>query len=41
MNDLQIFSNEDFGEIRTINVNGKLGFIAADMANALGYTNSR
>lgn len=41
MNDLQIFSNEDFGEIRTINVNGKLGFIAADIANALGYTNSR
>lgn len=37
MNDLQIFKNEEFGEIRTINEDGKMLFCGADIAKALGY----
>lgn len=41
MNDLQIFKNEEFGEIRTIEINGKPYFVAADVAKSLGYSNPR
>lgn len=34
---LQIFKNEDFGEIRTIDENGKIWFCGIDVAKALGY----
>lgn len=37
MNNLQIFKNEQFGEIRTIEENGKVLFCASDVAKALGY----
>ena len=37
MNKLQIFSNEDFGEVRTIEENGKVLFCGSDIAKALGY----
>lgn len=40
MNNLEIFKNEEFGEIRTVEVNGKPHFVASDIAKALGYTNS-
>ena len=36
MNDLQIFKNAEFGEIRTIEINGKPYFVAADVAKSLG-----
>lgn len=39
--DLQIFNNEEFGKIRTTKINDKPYFVAADIANALGYTNPR
>lgn len=39
MNELQVFRNEQFGEIRTISENGKPLFCGADVARALGYTN--
>lgn len=39
MGELLIFKNEDFGEIRTIEVNGKVLFAASDIAKALGYSN--
>lgn len=39
MNELQIFSNKEFGEIRTIEVDGKTHFFATDIAKALGYVN--
>lgn len=39
MNDLQIFNSEEFGEIRTIEEEGKVLFCASDVAKALGYTN--
>lgn len=38
MNDLQIFENSDFGSVRTINVDGKIYFMANDVAKALGYS---
>ena len=41
MNELQIFSNPEFGEIRTIEIEGKPYFVASDVAAALGYANPR
>jgi len=37
MNSLQIFNSEEFGEIRTIEIDGKPYFVANDVARALGY----
>lgn len=39
MNDLEIFKNETFGEIRTVIINEKPYFCASDIAKALGYSN--
>lgn len=41
MNELQIFNNEEFGEVRMTEINGKPYFVATDVATALGYTNPR
>lgn len=41
MNELMIFNNPEFGEIRTIEEDGKVLFCGADVAKALGYSNSR
>lgn len=35
--ELQIFKNEEFGEIRTVEVEGKPYFCGSDVARALGY----
>lgn len=37
MNDLLIFKNADFGEIRTLEENGEVLFCGNDVAKALGY----
>ena len=37
MNKLQIFNNPDFGEVRTLEENGKVLFCGSDVAKALGY----
>ena len=37
MNELQIFNSEEFGDIRTIEIDGKPYFVANDVARALGY----
>lgn len=37
MNNLQIFNNAKFGEIRTIEENGTVLFCGSDIAKALGY----
>ena len=37
MNELMIFNNPEFGEIRTIEENGKVLFCGSDVAKALGY----
>lgn len=39
MNELQIFKNAEFGQIRTVEINGQPYFMASDVARALGYTN--
>ena len=42
MNKIQIFKNEQFGQIRTVvNESGEPMFAATDVCNALGYSNSR
>lgn len=40
-NKLQIFSNSEFGQVRTIEENGKVLFCGKDIAQALGYKNPR
>lgn len=37
MNDVQIFSNEEFGSIRTVVINNEPWFVGKDVAVALGY----
>lgn len=37
MNELQIFNNPEFGEIRTIEEDGRVLFCGSDVAKALGY----
>lgn len=41
MNNLQIFNNAQFGEIRTIDENGTVLFCGSDIAKALGYSNTK
>jgi len=40
MNDLQIFNNSEFGQIRTVEINGEPWFVGKDIAAALGYSNT-
>lgn len=37
MNNIQIFSNNEFGEIRTITIDGEPWFVGKDIALSLGY----
>ena len=37
MGELQIFKNEEFGEVRTVEIEGKPYFCGSDVAKALGY----
>lgn len=41
MNDLAVFTNEQFGEIRTVTEGNKIYFCGSDVAKALGYSNPR
>lgn len=41
MNDLTIFNSSEFGEIRTVTIDGKPYFVAVDVAAALGYATPR
>ena len=41
MNELQIFENEEFGEIRTVTINNEPWFVGKDVATALGYKNTK
>lgn len=41
MNELQFFNSEEFGEIRTAEIDGKPYFVGTDVAKALGYNNPR
>lgn len=37
-NMIQVFENKEFGKVRTIEENGKVMFVASDVAKALGYS---
>lgn len=37
MNKLKIFENEEFGQIRTVTIDGEPWFVGKDVARALGY----
>lgn len=41
MNQLDIFKNREFGEIRTVTVDGEPWFVAKDIAEILQYTNTQ
>ena len=39
MNDIQVFNNPEFGEIRTVEINNEPWFVGKDVAVILGYSN--
>lgn len=40
MGQMEIFENEEFGQVRTVMRDGEVWFIARDVAEALGYANA-
>ena len=40
MNEIQIFNNDEFGDIRTLEADGKILFCGSDVATALGYADA-
>lgn len=40
-NEIKTFENEEFGKVRTILINGEPWFVGKDVADILGYSNSR
>lgn len=40
-NQIEIFKNKVFGEIRTVTIDGEPWFVGTDVATALGYSNTR
>ena len=41
MNELKIFENPDFGQVRIVNVNGEPWLVGSDVATALGYADAQ
>lgn len=41
MNEIQTFTNEEFGSLRTIEIDSMIWFVGKDVAIALGYKNPR
>ena len=39
MNDLQIFANPEFGQVRTVELDSQPWLVGKDVAEALGYKN--
>lgn len=40
-NEIQIFKNDEFGQVRTTTINGEPWFVGKDVADILGYSNPR
>ena len=40
-NEMQLFTNEVFGNVRAIKIDDKVWFVGKDIAEALGYTNTK
>lgn len=41
MNEIKVFENEQFGSIRTVTIDGQPWFVGRDVAQALGYSNTK
>ena len=41
MNELKVFDNPEFGEIRTVDIDNEPWFVGKDIAAALGYSNTK
>ena len=41
MNEIQIFNHAEFGEIRTVSISNEPWFVGKDVAQVLGYSNTR
>ncbi len=41
MSEIQIFKNEEFGSVRTVEIDGEPWFVGKDITGILGYSNSR
>ena len=41
MNGIQVFENPEFGKVRTVEIDGKPYLAGKDIADMLGYSNSR
>lgn len=41
MNEIKIFENSQFGNLRTVSIDGEPWFVGKDVATILGYSNSR
>lgn len=41
MKDIQVFNNPEFGEVRTVNIDGDPWLVGKDVAAALGYSNTK
>ena len=41
MNEIQIFNNKEFGDMRTVTIDDEPWFVGKDVAEALGYSNAR
>lgn len=41
MNDIQIFNNPEFGEVRAVSINNEPWFVGKDVALVLGYSNTK
>ena len=41
MNELKIFQSEEFGEVRTVTIDGEPWFVGKDVAEALGYSDTK
>lgn len=41
MNELQVFKNQEFGSVRTLVINSEPWFVGKDVAEALGYKNTK
>lgn len=40
-NQIQVFNNPEFGEIRTVEIDNEPWFVGKDVAEALGFSNSK
>ena len=40
MNEVKIYNSEEFGDIRTVQLNNEIYFVGKDVATALGYADT-